>query len=80
MTVEVYIRLGYRQDELVGWAGLEAVYEVNLPGQRGGSFIILVGPDGEILSLLLPAISARTDVYTTLDKRFRNAYRNHWVI
>jgi penicillin-binding protein 2 len=66
--VEDYIRRGYRQDERVGWAGLEAVYENELSGQRGGS-LYLVGPDGEILSLVASSDSRPGQtVYTTLDK------------
>lgn len=66
--VENYLRLGYRQDERVGWAGLEAVYENELAGQRGGS-LYLVGPDGEILSLIASSDSSPGQtVYTTLDK------------
>ena len=66
--VDEFVRLGYRQDELVGWSGLEAVYESELSGQRGGS-LYLVGPDGEILSLLASSEpSPGQTVYTTLDK------------
>ena len=66
--VEDYIRMGYRQDERVGWAGLEAVYENELSGQRGGS-LYLVSPDGEILSLIASSDSnPGQTVYTTLDK------------
>lgn len=66
--VDDYVRLGYRQDELIGAAGLEAIYEAELSGQRGGS-LYLVGPDGEILSLLASSEpSPGQTVYTTLDK------------
>lgn len=66
--VEDYIRLGYRQDERIGAAGLEAVYEGELSGQRGGS-LYLVWPDGEILSLLASSESSPGQtLYTTLDK------------
>ena len=66
--VEDYVRLGYRQDELVGWSGLEYVYENELSGQRGGS-LYLVGPDGDILSLLASSVSSPGQtVYTTLEK------------
>lgn len=63
-----YLRLGYRQDERIGGAGLEAAFEAELSGQRGGS-LYLVSPEGEILSLL----AAREpepgqSLYTTLDK------------
>lgn len=66
--LEAYMRLGYRRDERIGGSGLEAAFEQELSGSRGGS-LYLKGPDGEILSLL-----AATDpvpgqsLYTTLDK------------
>jgi len=66
--LEEYLLLGYRQDERVGASGLENAYEEELSGQRGGS-LYLVGPDGEILSLLASSESAPgQSVYTTLDK------------
>jgi penicillin-binding protein 2 len=66
--LDTYLQLGYRQDERVGSSGLEKVYETELAGQRGGS-LYLVGPDGEILSLLASSESVPgQSVYTTLDK------------
>lgn len=66
--VDDYVRLGYRQDERIGAAGLEAVYESELSGQRGGA-LYLVGPDGEILSQLASSDpQPGQTVYTTLDK------------
>ena len=69
--LDEYLRLGYRQDELVGAAGLEAVYEAELSGKRGGS-LYLVGPNGEIHSLLASSESAPgQSIVTTLDKQLQ---------
>ncbi len=66
--LEIYLRLGYRQDEKVGSSGLEEIYETTLAGQRGGSLYV-VGPDGDIQSLLASSESVSgQSVYTTLDK------------
>lgn len=66
--VEDFIRQGYRQDERIGAAGLEGIFETELSGQRGGS-LYLVGPDGAIISLLAGSDpKAGQSVYTTLDK------------
>ncbi|MBG0786301.1 MAG: hypothetical protein H0S79_14485, partial [Anaerolineaceae bacterium] len=66
--IEDYVRLGYRQDEQIGAAGLEAIYEEQLAGKRGGS-LYLVGPDGEIEYLLASGDSVAGDsLYTTLDR------------
>ncbi len=70
--LDAYLRLGYRQDELVGAAGLEAAYEAKLSGKRGGS-LYLVGPDGEIQSLLASSESAPgQSIVTTLDKQLQS--------
>lgn len=67
-----YLCLGYRQDELVGAAGLEAAYEAELSGKRGG-FLYLVGPDGKIQSLLASSESAPgQSIVTTLDKQLQD--------
>jgi len=66
--IEAYARLGYRQDEQIGAAGLEAIYERQLAGERGGS-LYLVGPDGEIANLLASGDSTAGDsLYTTLNR------------
>ncbi|MFN2302221.1 MAG: penicillin-binding transpeptidase domain-containing protein [Anaerolineales bacterium] len=66
--LESYLRLGYRQDELVGAAGLEAAYEAELSGQHGGS-LYLVGPNGKIETLLASSEpQPGQSIYTTLDK------------
>jgi len=66
--IEDYVRLGYRQDEQIGAAGLEAIYEQQLAGERGGS-LYLVGPDGEIANLLASGDATAGDsLYTTLNR------------
>ena len=66
--IEEYVRLGYRQDEQIGAAGLEAIYEQQLAGKRGGS-LYLVGPDGGIEYLLASGNSVAGDsLYTTLNR------------
>lgn len=66
--LETYLRLGYRQDERVGAAGLEKAYEAELSGQRGGS-LYLVSPDGHIQSLLASSEAVPgSSLYTTIDK------------
>jgi penicillin-binding protein 2 len=66
--LDEYTRLGYRQDERIGAAGLEAAFEAELSGQRGGS-LYLVGPDGDIRSLLAASEpQPGQSLYTTLDK------------
>ena len=66
--MDTYARLGYRQDEQIGAAGLEGIYETELAGQRGGS-LYLLGPDGEITNLLASGAAVAGDsIVTTLDR------------
>ena len=66
--LQAYLRQGYRQDERIGGTGLEAAFEAELSGQRGGS-LYLVSPEGEILSLLSASDpEPGQSLYTTLDK------------
>ncbi len=66
--LQEYLRLGYRQDERIGGAGLEAAYEAALSGQRGGA-LYLMSPEGEIQSLLSASDpEPGQSLYTTLDK------------
>ena len=66
-SLEEYKRLGYRQDERMGKAGLEKWADDILSGTRGASLVV-VDPNGQVISRLakkdsLPAKS----ITTTLD-------------
>lgn len=66
-----YLRLGYRQDERIGATGLEAVYEAELSGKRGG-LLYLVGQDGKIISLIAATQpEAGQSIFTTIDKQLQ---------
>jgi penicillin-binding protein 2 len=66
--MDAYLRLGYRQDERIGAAGLEAVLEAELSGIRGGG-VYVKSPLGGIQTLLASSESQPgQSVYTTLDK------------
>jgi len=66
--LDTYMRLGYQQDERIGRAGLESVYEDELSGNRGGS-LYLVNESGAIQSLIAASEAVPGDsLYTTLDK------------
>ncbi len=68
---EAYRRLGYRGDEWVGVAGLEAWGEMYLAGRHGGT-LYLMSPTGQTLGILArrDAVPSRA-VYTTLDREFQ---------
>jgi len=69
--LEAYLRLGYRQDERVGATGLERAFESELSGKRGGSLYV-VGPDGDIQSLLASnEPQPGQSLFTTLDKELQ---------
>jgi penicillin-binding protein 2 len=68
---EAYRRLGYRGDEWVGVAGLEAWGEMYLAGRHGGT-LYLMSPTGQTLEVLArrDAVPSRA-LYTTLDREFQ---------
>mgnify|MGYP001238877786 CR=1 FL=1 len=66
--LETYLRKGYSRDERIGSTGLEAVYEEELSGKRGGS-LYLVDGDGRIQTLLAASEPEEGQTLTTtLDK------------
>lgn len=66
--VDEYRRLGYRQDERVGQAGLESWGEDYLSGVRGGALYV-VDPDGlTVTKLAETSPRASEAIYTALDK------------
>lgn len=66
--VEEYRRLGYRQDERVGQAGLEKWGEEFLSGVRGGALYV-VDQDGLTVTKLAESSAEPSQaIYTTLDK------------
>ena len=70
---EEYLRKGYRIDERVGQAGLEAWGETYLSGKRGGALYV-INPQGEVVTKLGEAEPQPSQaVYTTLDKDFQLA-------
>jgi len=66
-----YLRLGYRQDERIGVSGLEAAFEAELSGQRGGA-LYLMSPGGGVRSLLAASDPVGgQSITTTLDKNLQ---------
>lgn len=60
---------GYSAGDLVGATGLEAAFEKELAGERGG-LLAIISPDGQIQKIIRerPAVPGQ-DVHTTLDIR-----------
>lgn len=66
--LDAYRALGYRGDESVGVAGLEAWAETYLAGKRGGRLIV-VTPGGQVAAVLAESQPEPAQaVYTTLDR------------
>lgn len=72
-SLDDYLRRGYRPDEKVGLAGVEAWGEAYLSGVRGGELTI-VGQNGEYISTvaMTEARQARS-IYLTIDAEFQRA-------
>jgi len=59
--------LGYRDDDVVGQAGLEERFEPELAGRRG-SRLIIIGPNGEVRGVAAEQPSTPSQaLYTTID-------------
>jgi penicillin-binding protein 2 len=66
-----YLRLGYRQDDRVGRAGLEQWGETYLAGRRGGTLYV-VDPSGKIVTNLADApVEPAQSIYMTIEKDFQ---------
>lgn len=66
--LDSYLRQGYRQDDLVGKAGLEVWGEQYLLGQRGASLYV-TDPQGSPITRLAQVDSKPSEsIYTTIDK------------
>jgi penicillin-binding protein 2 len=69
--VEEYRRLGYRQDERVGRAGLEKWGEDYLSGVRGGALYVVDADGLTVTKLAETTPHASQAIYTTLDKNLQ---------
>ena len=63
-----YRSRGYRGDEMVGVAGLEAWGEDILAGQHGGTLTIITGTGEEVMELGHREATPGRSIYTTLDR------------
>ncbi len=69
--LDEWLAKGYRGDERVGIAGLEAWGEPYLGGNRGGT-LYLISPNGDLLGTLVEvSAKANRSLYTTLIKDFQ---------
>ncbi len=66
--LDIYLEQGYSKDERVGAAGLEAVFEEELSGTRGGALYV-VDQDGKIQTLLTASDPVPgQSLFTTINK------------
>jgi penicillin-binding protein 2 len=66
--VEVYQRLGYRQDERVGRDGLELWGEQYLAGKRAGTLYVM-SPENKVVTILAQTNAEPSQaIYTTIDQ------------
>jgi penicillin-binding protein 2 len=71
--IDSYMLQGFRGDEMVGRAGLEAWGEDYLNGERGGTLSV-VGPSGENVTTLAEKIPLQSrSIYATIDHTFQAA-------
>ncbi|MBK8984545.1 MAG: hypothetical protein IPM39_00450 [Chloroflexi bacterium] len=72
-TVGSYLDQGFRGDEQVGLAGLEAWGEEYLNGERGGTLTV-ISPSGQYLTTVAErAPQQARSIYTTIDNDFQTA-------
>ena len=72
-SYETYRQLGYRGDERVGVAGLEAWGETALAGKNGGR-LYLINAEGDFAGTLAQRVAERSrPLYTTLDRLLQQA-------
>ena len=71
--IDSYLTQGYRGDEMVGRAGIEAWGEEYLNGERGGTLSV-IGSSGELLSTLVEKAPLQSrSIYSTIDHTFQSA-------
>ncbi len=67
----VYKRLGYRGDELIGQAGIEKSMEQYLAGKHGGTLYV-TDPNGQLISKVGSSEAQPADsIYLTIDKNLQ---------
>ena len=71
--IESYLSQGYRGDEMVGRAGIEAWGEEYLNGERGG-VLSVVGSNGEFVTTLAEKDPLQSrSIYSTIEHTFQSA-------
>ncbi len=71
--LDSYLEQGFRGDEMVGRAGLEAWGEDYLNGERGG-VLSVIGPSGEYVTTLAEKDPLQSrSIYATIDHTFQSA-------
>ena len=72
-NLDDYLAQGYRGDEQVGLAGLEAWGEEYLNGERGGTLTV-VGPSGQYVTTIAERAPQQSrSIFTTIDNDFQTA-------
>lgn len=71
--IDTYLAAGFRGDEMVGRAGLEAWGEEYLNGERGGTLSV-ISSTGEYLTTIAEREPQQSrSIYATIDHRFQSA-------